>query len=112
MIDKGLQKVLINFILLFCKEIQKHNLGSLWIIDQKPIYTIFVSYVITSAGNLDIKREQTEEDWSIEDQCNTYEKSKLLAEKAAWKFVQNLPGLLIRMLALRPVAMQITKKIT
>ena len=32
----------------------------------------------------------TEKDWSVEDVCGPYEKSKLKAEQAAWDFVKNL----------------------
>jgi nucleoside-diphosphate-sugar epimerase len=32
-----------------------------------------------------------EEDWSDIDACPPYEKSKLLAEKAAWDFIDSLP---------------------
>ena len=32
----------------------------------------------------------TEEDWSVEDACAPYEKSKLKAERAAWAFVEKL----------------------
>ena len=32
----------------------------------------------------------TEEDWSSENRCGPYEKSKLRAEKAAWDFVKKL----------------------
>ena len=32
----------------------------------------------------------TEKDWSVEDVCGPYEKSKLKAERAAWDFVKNL----------------------
>ena len=41
---------------------------------------------------MDKHRELTEEDWSIEEECTSYEKSKLLAEKAAWEFVGSLSG--------------------
>ena len=32
----------------------------------------------------------TEDDWSVEDACGPYEKSKLKAERAAWAFVEKL----------------------
>ena len=35
-------------------------------------------------------REYTEEDWSSEDKSLPYEKSKLLAERKAWEFVEKL----------------------
>jgi nucleoside-diphosphate-sugar epimerase len=34
----------------------------------------------------------TEEDWSFIERCSPYEKSKTLAERAAWEFVGDLPG--------------------
>ena len=35
-------------------------------------------------------KEYTEDDWSPEELCPPYEKSKLLAERAAWEFVEKL----------------------
>ncbi len=37
-------------------------------------------------------RVLTEEDWSDPDQCQPYQKSKTLAERAAWEFVASLPA--------------------
>ncbi len=37
------------------------------------------------------KDSYDEEDWSDVNACTTYEKSKTLAEKAAWDFHQSLP---------------------
>ena len=34
-----------------------------------------------------------EKDWSVIEKCLPYEKSKVLAEQAAWEFVNNLPGI-------------------
>jgi dihydroflavonol-4-reductase len=34
----------------------------------------------------------TEEDWALPENCSPYEKSKLLAERAAWEFVGGLPA--------------------
>ncbi|GAA2510879.1 SDR family oxidoreductase [Winogradskya humida] len=34
----------------------------------------------------------TEADWSLEENCSPYEKSKTLAERAAWNFLSELPG--------------------
>ena len=45
---------------------------------------------VSNGLNGDTGRTYTEEDWSIEDRCAPYEKSKLLAEKAAWDFVKKL----------------------
>jgi nucleoside-diphosphate-sugar epimerase len=36
-------------------------------------------------------RVMTEEDWSVVDNCAAYQKSKTLAERAAWDFVESLP---------------------
>jgi dihydroflavonol-4-reductase len=36
-------------------------------------------------------RELTEEDWSDAERCEAYQKSKTLAERAAWDFVAKLP---------------------
>ena len=33
-----------------------------------------------------------EEDWASEEESIPYEKSKLMAERAAWELVKNLPG--------------------
>ena len=38
----------------------------------------------------DMGREYSEKDWSPEDQCPPYEKSKLLAERRAYEFVEKL----------------------
>ena len=45
---------------------------------------------VSNGFNGDTGRTYTEEDWSIEEKCGPYEKSKLLAEKAAWEFVKKL----------------------
>lgn len=42
------------------------------------------------AGRLQEEKLFNEEDWSDEKHCVPYEKSKLLAEKAAWELVKNL----------------------
>lgn len=43
------------------------------------------------AGRLHEEKVFTEDDWSDEERCIPYEKSKLRAEKAAWELVKNLP---------------------
>ncbi|KAL9965662.1 hypothetical protein ACROYT_G029499 [Oculina patagonica] len=43
------------------------------------------------SGRLAEEKVFTEEDWSNLDKCVPYEKSKHLAEKAAWELVNNLP---------------------
>jgi len=42
-------------------------------------------------GRLEEGKVFNEEDWSLEEGCIPYEKSKLRAEKAAWELVKNLP---------------------
>jgi dihydroflavonol-4-reductase len=37
-------------------------------------------------------RPLTEEDWSVAERCEAYQKSKTLAERAAWDFVAKLPA--------------------
>ena len=37
-------------------------------------------------------RPYTEEDWSLPEHCEAYQKSKTLAERAAWEFVAKLPA--------------------
>lgn len=45
------------------------------------------------AGRLQEQKVFNEDDWSDDERCIPYEKSKLRAEKAAWELVKNLPGL-------------------
>ena len=45
---------------------------------------------VSNGLNGDTGRTYTEEDWSSEDRCGPYEKSKLRAERAAWEFVKKL----------------------
>ena len=52
-----------------------------------------VLHVFPLAGRLHEEKVFTEDDWSDEECCIPYEKSKLRAEKAAWELVKNLPGL-------------------
>ena len=53
---------------------------------------VLTSSIAAVSNNLngDTGRTYTEEDWSIEERCGPYEKSKLRAEKAAWEFVKKL----------------------
>jgi dihydroflavonol-4-reductase len=54
-----------------------------------------------------IKELYNEEDWSDAEVCAPYEKSKLLAEKAAWDFVNNLPeGEKIELVIIMPGVVQ------
>jgi nucleoside-diphosphate-sugar epimerase len=51
------------------------------------------SLAAVSGGHpVDNSRVYTEEDWSIVDRCPPYPKSKTLAERAAWDFVESLEG--------------------
>jgi nucleoside-diphosphate-sugar epimerase len=47
---------------------------------------------ITIGPDRDSELVHTEADWSDPDLCPAYAKSKTLAERAAWKFVESLPG--------------------
>jgi nucleoside-diphosphate-sugar epimerase len=54
--------------------------------------------VVTSSGLTvtqrkpeNLKAFYTEQDWSDEEVCAPYDKSKLKAERAAWEFVNSLP---------------------
>ena len=55
-------------------------------------HVVLTSSIAAMSNNLngDTGRTYTEEDWSSEDRCGPYEKSKLRAEKAAWEFVKKL----------------------
>ncbi|XP_028518625.1 bifunctional dihydroflavonol 4-reductase/flavanone 4-reductase, partial [Exaiptasia diaphana] len=57
---------------------------------RRVVLTSSIAAVSWSADHT-TKDEFNEENWSVEDQCSAYEKSKLLAEKAAWDFVKKLP---------------------
>jgi len=51
------------------------------------------SLAAVSGGHLvDDSRVYTEDDWSIVERCPPYPKSKTLAERAAWDFVESLEG--------------------
>lgn len=46
---------------------------------------------VTQRKPENLKALLTEQDWSDEEVCAPYDKSKLMAEKAAWEFVNSLP---------------------
>lgn len=46
-----------------------------------------------AVGNQDKGYTLTENDWSDLETASPYEKSKHLAERSAWEFVKNLPGI-------------------
>ena len=62
----------------------------LFVIFNAPVF--FVSPSPPTGGHRGEERELTESDWSDVKQCSPYEKSKTLAEKAAWDFVEALVG--------------------
>ena len=53
---------------------------------------------LSAGGRLGEEKVLTEEDWALEEYCTPYEKSKTLAEKAAWELVKNLPGAVFSLL--------------
>ena len=57
---------------------------------------------VSNGFNADTGRTYTEEDWSSEDRCGPYEKSKLLAEKAAWDFVKKLDEKKFELVVINP----------
>lgn len=92
-----------NALLKKCKEQKPHEIT--WIqcdmldndmlvvrIFPYDIILLILFFESIAAGDHTNKAEFNEENWSVEDQCSAYEKSKLLAEKAAWEFVKKLPG--------------------
>ena len=58
---------------------------------QRVVYTS-TSAAIRCKLPANMKERYTEEDFSDIDGCSPYEKSKLLAEQAAWDFVNKLPN--------------------
>ncbi|KAK3718274.1 hypothetical protein QZH41_013167 [Actinostola sp. cb2023] len=58
---------------------------------KRVVLTSSIAAVHSSAEHAS-KAEVTEENWSVEEQCGAYAKSKLMAERAAWEFVKKLPG--------------------
>lgn len=57
---------------------------------ERVVLTSSVAAVAYGHGSTN-GRPLTEEDWSNPDQCQPYQKSKTLAERAAWDFVASLP---------------------
>ena len=51
-----------------------------------------LSFFLFVAGRIGEDHIFTEEDWSSLEGSSPYEKSKHLAEKAAWELVKDLPG--------------------
>ena len=58
-------------------------------------FTCLSQVFFSTGGRLGEERVLTEEDWALEEGCTPYEKSKTLAEKAAWELVKNLPGAML-----------------
>ncbi|WP_054812477.1 SDR family oxidoreductase [Nocardia arizonensis] len=52
---------------------------------------VLTSSVAAIAYGHDVDDVRTEADWSVVDRIAPYQKSKTLAERAAWKFAENLP---------------------
>ena len=53
---------------------------------------MYLSDVYVGLGPGDQNKVFTEEDWSNTDNLEPYAKSKTLAEKAAWEYINELPG--------------------
>lgn len=56
------------------------------------LYTVIVIFLPTLGGRAGEDHFFNEEDWASEEESIPYEKSKLMAERAAWELVKNLPG--------------------
>jgi nucleoside-diphosphate-sugar epimerase len=57
---------------------------------RRVVLTSSVAAVAYGHGDIG-GRTLSEEDWSVPDKCEAYQKSKTLAERAAWDFVKGLP---------------------
>ena len=57
---------------------------------KRVVITSSVASVMVTRPHED-KSHFTEEDWSDIPSCSPYEKSKTMAEKAAWDFLNDLP---------------------
>ncbi|MFD6396433.1 NAD-dependent epimerase/dehydratase family protein [Nocardia sp. NPDC060249] len=53
---------------------------------------VLTSSVAAVAYGHDVDEVRTERDWSVVDRIPAYQKSKTLAERAAWDFVESLPA--------------------
>ena len=90
----------IKFLYDHCSIFLSHPEGGRGVIVRHQIVSRNISYCVVSvtsinllvAGRVAEEKLFTEEDWSREDNCIPYEKSKFRAEKAAWELVQSLPG--------------------
>ena len=58
---------------------------------RRVVITSSVAAVAYGHGNTG-ERVLSEEDWSVADRCEAYQKSKTLAERAAWDYVASLPA--------------------
>ena len=76
-----------------CKGKDCHIVTSM-LIASKSLKLLLASYlsVLFVAGRIGEDHIFTEEDWSSLEGSSPYEKSKHLAEKAAWELVKDLPG--------------------
>ena len=76
-----------------CKGKDCHIVTSM-LIASKSLKLLLASYLsfLFVAGRIGEDHIFTEEDWSSLEGSSPYEKSKHLAEKAAWELVKDLPG--------------------
>ncbi len=58
---------------------------------KRVVFTSSTAAVVYNRAR-DFERTRTEADWSDPDVCDAYQKSKTLAERAAWEFVAGLPA--------------------
>lgn len=49
---------------------------------------------IFADGQGELNKAYNEEDWMEPESLNAYGKSKTMAEKAAWEYVKELPGMI------------------
>ncbi len=69
---------------------------------KRVVLTSSVAAIAFGHGN-DSAKVRTEEDWSNPDRCEAYQKSKTLAERAAWEFVNDLaPGKRLELAVINP----------
>jgi nucleoside-diphosphate-sugar epimerase len=59
---------------------------------RRVVVTSSVAAVAYGHGDSSESRVFTEEDWSVPEKCEAYQKSKTLAERAAWDFIATQPA--------------------
>ena len=57
------------------------------------MYILLKILFIKGGTGVDMSKTFTEEDWTDPEKLDAFGKSKTLAEKAAWDFVKELPGI-------------------